>query len=67
MEGVGTDGGVLAVFDPLGCLVMQQIVDAEQNAAVLDLECAGLPSGLYQVRLRAEGGAVSKPLVFNRL
>lgn len=64
IAGVGERGGELLLLDPLGRTVLRQPVLGGQQSALLDWGgLGGLPSGLYQVRLRTEGGVATKALV----
>ena len=65
MEGVGEKGGDLTVFDPLGRMVWEQSVTAQQQQVVLEL--SQFATGAYQVRLRTENGMVTKGLVVSKL
>ncbi len=67
MEGVGERGGELLVFDPLGRLVLRQVVAARQQTASFDVGAAEFATGLYQVSLRSENGMVTKSLVVSKL
>ncbi len=66
VEGLGERGGELLVFDPLGRMVLRQMLAAGQRTAKLNVGGAAFSSGLYQVSLRAENGTVTKTLVVSR-
>jgi hypothetical protein len=61
MEGVGTNGGTLLVFDQIGRLVQQQLIAADQRASTLQV--AEFAPGLYRIILRTDHGIVTKTLV----
>ena len=61
MEGVGTNGGTLLVFDQIGRLVQQQVIAADQRASTLQV--AEFAPGLYRIILRTDHGIVTKTLV----
>ena len=67
LEGVGEKGGALMMFDPLGRLVWEQSLSADQHQVTLDIDRTGFASGVYQVRLRTEYGMTTKGLVINKL
>jgi hypothetical protein len=67
MEGMDDSGGVLLVFDPMGRLVLQQVLKSEQQTITLNLENAEFAPGLYLVNLRTEKGMVTKTLVVYKL
>jgi hypothetical protein len=67
MEGMDDSGGVLLVFDPMGRLVLQQVLKSDQQTTTLNLENAEFAPGLYLVNLRTEKGMVTKTLVVYKL
>jgi hypothetical protein len=67
MEGMDESGGVLLVFDPMGRLVLQQVLKSDQQTTTLNLENAEFAPGLYRVNLRTEKGMVTKTLVVYKL
>jgi hypothetical protein len=67
MEGMDDSGGVLLVFDPMGRLVLQQVLKSDQQTITLNLENAEFAPGLYLVNLRTEKGIVTKTLVVYKL
>ena len=63
IEGVGTGGGTLLVFDAVGRLVLRQVIAENQRTAVFQVEGSEFAPGLYRVNLRTERGMVTKTLV----
>jgi hypothetical protein len=67
MEGINDNGGILSVFDPMGRLVLQQVLKSDQQTTTFNLENAEFAPGLYLVNLRTEKGMVTKTLVVYKL
>jgi hypothetical protein len=67
MEGMDDSGGVLSVFDPMGRLVLRQVLNSDQQTTTLNLENSEFTPGLYRVSLRTENGMVTKTLVVYKL
>jgi hypothetical protein len=67
MEGINDNGGILSIFDPMGRLVLQQVLKSDQQTITLNLENAEFAPGLYLVNLRTEKGMVTKTLVVYKL
>jgi hypothetical protein len=67
MEGINDNGGILSVFDPMGRLVLQQVLKSDQQTITFNLENSEFAPGLYLVNLRTEKGMVTKTLVVYKL
>jgi hypothetical protein len=67
IEGLGEKGGMLLLFDPLGRMVRQQTVAADQRTIEWGIDSVEFPTGLYYVMLRSEYGSVTKPLTIHKL
>jgi HYR domain len=63
IEGIGTSGGTLLVFDPVGKLVFQQVINEGQQTTTLSVESAVFAPGLYRIHLKTAIGMVTKTLV----
>ena len=67
MEGMNDSGGILSVFDPMGRLMLQQVLKSDQQTTTFNLENSEFVPGLYLVNLRTEKGMVTKTLVVYKL
>lgn len=63
IEGLGEQGGTLALYDATGRAVWWQTVTTGQSAVQIDLSEKMFTNGLYFVTLRAGGATVSKRLL----
>ena len=67
VEGLGENGGEIAVLDAQGRMVWQQSVLAQHPAVTLDVSGGEFAAGVYFVTLRAEGRLVTKRLIVAKL